>query len=142
MVRVAPSAVMRAMVGVTALLLVGACGVSAGAGSAPRGAARGTVTGRLVREGGPIGPGGKQPGEHPLPGQVRFTAAGRHPVQVTIGTSGRFSVRLLPGRYTVVGRSPDLELRGRKGWRSCSEPQHVTVRAGQVRKITVVCVVP
>ncbi len=142
MVRMLPSAVMRATVAVAAMVLVGACGAaSAGsAASAPLGGARGTVTGRLVREGGPIGPGGKQPGEHPIPGQVRFTSAGRHPVRVKVGTSGRFSVRLLPGRYAVTGSSPGLDAPGGRG--RCSEPMHVTVRAPQVRKITVACIVP
>jgi len=136
--RVVLAATVAMIVGVTGV--VAACGATASA--APHGAVRGTVTGRLVREGGPIGPGGQQPGNHPVSGQVRFVRRGHHPVRVQVGKSGRFNVRLAAGRYAVAGSSPGLDLPGRKGWHSCSEPMHVTVRAGHVTRITVACIVP
>src|SRR6516225_12322407 len=38
--------------------------------------ATGHLAGKLVMEGGPLGPGGQQPGERPMSGTVTFTAAG------------------------------------------------------------------
>jgi hypothetical protein len=109
------------------------------------GAAGGHVTGKLVRAGGPMGPGGKQPGEQPLPGTVTFTAAGHRPVSVRVGASGKFSVWLDPGRYRVAGRSPDIETvtsTGKDLEQTCSQPLSVTVRARHATAITVVCPVP
>src|SRR2546423_6352515 len=70
--------------------------------------ASGHLTGKLVMEGGPLGPGGKQPGERSMSGTVTVTSAGHHPVTVTGGSSGTFSIPLPPGRYQVSGRSPDV----------------------------------
>ena len=88
-----------------------AAGAEHASGHTAAGPARwvGHVTGRLLIEGGPIGPGGQQPGERPVPGTVTFTAAGHRPVSVGVGTSGKFSAWLPPGRYRVAGRSPDIE---------------------------------
>ena len=84
----------QAVGGVAALLLLAACaagpgqhtaagpGRDTGSGSG-RDPARGTVTGRLVREGGPLGPGGQQPGVHPIPGTIRFTT-GHHVTRITL----------------------------------------------------------
>lgn len=141
-----------------ALLLTGctaasAAGVATGhGGTGPTratghatGHAAGHVTGKLVMEGGPMGPGGKQPGERPLPGTVTFTAAGRKPVAVKAGAAGKFSAWLLPGRYRVAGRSPDVETQtgsGRAVEQTCSQPSSVTVAAGHTVAITVACIVP
>src|ERR1022692_3463371 len=68
-------------------------GQGAGSGHGPGhglGSAEGTVTGRLVREGGPLGPGGTQPAERLLPGSVQFTTAHGRSVVVQVGKSGRF----------------------------------------------------
>lgn len=125
-----------------------AAGVANGAASqSTTGPARATghVTGKLVMEGGPMGPGGKQPGERPLPGTVTFTAAGHRPVAVKAGASGKFSAWLLPGRYRVVGRSPDVETvtgSGRAAEQTCSQPSSVTVTAGHAVAVTVACIVP
>ena len=70
--------------------------------------ASGHLTGKLVMEGGPLGPGGKQPGERAMSGTVTVTSAEHHPVTVTVGSSGTFSVPLPPGRYHVSGRSPEV----------------------------------
>jgi len=107
--------------------------------------AAGHVTGRLLIEGGPIGPGGQQPGERPIPGTVTFTAAGHRPVSVGAGTSGKFSAWLPPGRYRVAGRSPDIETvttSGKTVEQTCSQPMSVTVSARDAASIAVVCVVP
>src|ERR1700742_2549024 len=56
------------------LLLTGlATGFASAAAQPP---ASGHLTGRLVMEGGPLGPGGKQPGERALSGTVAAPAAG------------------------------------------------------------------
>ncbi len=107
--------------------------------------ATGHVTGKLLIEGGPIGLGGHQPGERPIPGTVTFTAAGHRPVQVGVGTSGKFSAWLPPGRYHVAGRSPDIETvtdSGKYLEQTCSQPLSVTVSARHGAAISVVCIVP
>ena len=111
------------------------------------GAARaaGHVTGRLLIEGGPIGPGGQQPGKRPIPGTVTFTAAGHRPVSVGAGTSGKFSAWLPPGRYRVAGRSPDIETvtsSGKTVEQICSRPLSVTVSTRHAATVAVVCIVP
>jgi hypothetical protein len=109
------------------------------------GHADGHVTGKLVMEGGPMGPGGKQPGARPLPGTVTFTAAGHKPVAVKAGAAGKFSAWLRPGRYRVTGRSPDVETQtgsGRAVEQTCSQPSSVTVTADRTVAITVACIVP
>jgi hypothetical protein len=111
----------------------------------PPARATGHVTGRLLIEGGPLGPGGQQPGERPIPGTVTFTAAGHRPVQVGVGASGRFSGWLPPGRYRVAGRSPDVETvtdSGKDLEQTCSQPWSVTVSARHAAAISVICIVP
>jgi hypothetical protein len=95
-------------------------------------------------EGGPLGPGGQQPRERPLPGTVTFTAAGHHPVSVRVGAAGTFSVPLPPGRYQVSGRSPSvIEVDGGSTRElPCSQPTTATVTAGHTATVTVACVVP
>jgi hypothetical protein len=124
------------------LVLAGCASASTPATTTP---ATGLLAGRFVREGGPLGPGGQQPAEIPLRGTVTFTATGHRPVSVQVGSSGRFSVTLLPGRYQVAGRSPDIETvdpNGRQQEQACSQPLSATVTAGQTITIAVTCVVP
>ena len=124
------------------LLLTGLAAGCASAGAQPP--ASGSLAGRLVMEGGPLGPGGKQPGERAMSGTVTVTSAGHHPVTVTVGSSGTFSVPLPPGRYQVSGRSPDVtEIDGgRSRELPCSPPASAVVTAGQTATITLTCVVP
>jgi len=106
--------------------------------------ATGHLAGKLVMEGGPLGPGGQQPGERPMSGTVTFTAAGRQAVTVTVGSSGEFSVPLPAGLYQVSGRSPDImEVDGgRSRELPCSQPTSVVVTAGQTGTLTLTCIVP
>ena len=113
----------------------------------------GHVTGRLLIEGGPMGPGGQQPGERPIPGTVTLlfwppsaagTRAGHRPVAVGVGGSGKFSVWLAPGRYQVAGRSPDIitvTSSGKDEERTCGQAS-VTVTARHTASVSVVCIVP
>jgi hypothetical protein len=123
------------------LLLLVVC--TACAAAAEQQPAPGHVAGKLVMEGGPLGPGGKQPGERSISGTVTFTAAGHKTVSVTVGPSGTFSVPLPPGRYQVSGRSPHIvEVDGGKP----SEPPcglaSATVTTGQTTSVTLACIVP
>jgi hypothetical protein len=127
---------------ISGVLLTGLAAGCASAGAQPP--AAGHLRGKLVMEGGPLGPGGKQPGERPMSGTVTFTAAGHQPVTVTVGASGTFSVPLPPGRYHVSGRSSDvMEIDGgRSREMPCSQPTSAVVAAGQTATITLACVVP
>jgi len=133
-----------------ALLLTGCTAAGAAehaTGHIAAGPARATghVTGRLLIEGGPISPYGQQPGERPIPGTVTFTTAGHRPVSAGVGASGKFSAWLPPGRYQVVGRSPDIITvtdSGRDLEQTCSQPLSVTVTARHTATIAVVCIVP
>ena len=133
-----------------ALLLTGCTAASAtehATGLVHTGPARttGHVTGRLLIEGGPISPGGQQPGERPIPGTVTFRAAGHRPVAIGVGASGTFSAWLPPGRYQVSGRSPDIITvtdSGKHEVQTCSQPVSVTVSARHAATLAVVCIVP
>ena len=132
------------------LLLTGCAAAGAAehaAGHPAVGPARATghVTGRLLIEGGAMGPGGQQPGKRPIPGTVTFTAAGHRPVAVGVGASGTFSAWLPPGRYQVTGRSPDIVTvtdSGKDEVQTCSQPVSVTVSARHAATLAVVCIVP
>lgn len=130
----------QAITSAAAMLLLAGCGATAGQHSPMA-----TVTGRFVREGGPLGTGGQQPAEQPLSGTVVFTA-GRHQVTVQVGSSGTFSLRLPPGTYAVSGRSPGIVevSTGTAATREtpCSVPGSVTVTARHNTRITVTCIVP
>jgi hypothetical protein len=103
------------------------------------------VTGRLLMAGGPLGPGGQQPGHRPIPGTVAFAQAGHRTVAAQVAASGEFSLWLPPGRYWLAGRSPVIETvtgSGRAVEQTCSQPLSVTVKAEQNALVTVVCAVP
>jgi len=127
---------------ISGVLLTGLAAGCASAGAQTP--ASGHLRGKLVMEGGPMGPGGKQPGERPMSGTVTFTEAGHQPVTVKVGSSGTFSVPLPPGRYHVSGRSPDImEIDGgRSRELPCAQPTSAVVAAGQTSTITLACIVP
>jgi hypothetical protein len=128
--------------GISACLLAGLLTGCAATGAQPP--LTGHLAGRLVMEGGPMGPGGQQPAERLIPGTVTVTAAGHQPVSVKVGSSGRFSVPLPPGRYQVCGRSPSvMEVDGGKTRElPCSHSASATVTAGRTTTITLTFIVP
>jgi hypothetical protein len=135
---------LQAITGVAAMLLLAAC-AAIGQQASQDASTQGTVTGRFLREGGPLGPGGQQPGERPIPGTVQFTAAGHRLITVGVGSSGAFSVGLPAGTYHVAGRSPqimEVSSDGTQHETPCSQPLSVTVTARHTTKIAVTCVVP
>jgi hypothetical protein len=131
---------LQAVTGFAAIVLLSACAPAVAhapavvhAPVAP--AASGTVTGKLQMEGGPISPGGQQPGKRPVPGTVRFTSTRQQPVTVRVGNSGAFSVQLPPGTYAVCPRSPAAQ-------GPCAQGQRVTVTARHTTKIAFTFIVP
>jgi hypothetical protein len=138
--------ILRASAGMLAIALLAGCTAAAASQSHRQVHSRafGRVTGRFFLEGGPLGPGGQQPGKRPIGGTVTFTAAGHRPFSVRVSSSGGFTVHLPPGRYSVSGRSPRVvEVSG--GTRRvlpCSQPLRVTVSAGHAASIAVTCIVP
>jgi hypothetical protein len=134
---------LQAVTGVAAIVLLSACAPAVAqapavvhapaVAHAP--AASGTVTGKLQMEGGPISPGGQQPGKRPVPGTVRFTSMRKHPVTVRVGNSGAFSVQLPPGTYAVCSRSPAAQ-------GPCARGRRVTVMARRTTKIAFTFIVP
>jgi hypothetical protein len=72
----------------------------------------------------------------PLSGVVTFRdGATGHSANVTVGASGKFSLGLVAGTYTATGQA------GHSG-SACSAPVTVTVRAGQLTRVSVVCKAP
>jgi hypothetical protein len=129
----------QALVCLAAMLLPAACAAAPGQVHAD-----GTVTGRLVREGGPLGPGGQQPGMHPIPGTVRLTGGDHQVITVRTSSAGRFSVQLPAGRYYVADRSPAILLVGSDGIgrQTWSSAVSVTVTARHTTRVTLASIVP
>jgi hypothetical protein len=143
-----------------AVLLAG-CGIRGGPGPMPGHGASGRplvgrITGRLLLEGGPLRPGGRQPWPRPTRGVLTFTIPGHRLVRARAGRTGVFSVRLPPGRYRVSARSPSVMtlsngdavtdsgqlLSGREWERPCSFPLSVTVTARHTTRAAVICPLP
>jgi hypothetical protein len=126
---------LQVMTVVAAIAAVAGCAPALAHTSAGRGAAVGTVTGKLQMEGGPIGTNGQQPGKRPVSGSVRFTSTRHHRVTVRVGDSGRFSVQLLPGTYTACPLSAAAS-------GPCTRGRQVTVTAQHTTKIAFIFYVP
>lgn len=131
------------------LLLVTACDAEPVVGVA-RMAPAGIVTGKFVRIGGPIGPGGKTP-TVPLRGQITFTGrttfSGRRDrtFKVRVSKKGTFTIALLVGTYQVIGRTPDITGEDSSGHvkdASCRLPHKIKVTRHHTVKIRVICAVP
>jgi len=139
---------LAALAALPAALLTAGCAAGSGQAAVTGGqaAVTGRLTGKLVMEGGPLGPGGVQPGERPISGTVTFTDVRHRQVTVQVASSGRFSVGLPPGRYQVSGRSPIIETSseasGNKQELPCSSPLSATVAAGHTSAVTITCIVP
>lgn len=92
--------------------------------SGASGLAQWVVDGTFETEGGSA---------QPLSGVVTFrdrTTA--HTVNVTVGASGKFSLGLVAGTYTATGQIKHSDS-------PCSAPVTVTVRAGQLTRVSLVC---
>jgi hypothetical protein len=92
--------------------------------SGASGLAQWVVDGTFEAEGGSA---------QPLSGVVTFrdrTTA--HTVNVTVGPSGKFSLGLVAGTYTATGQIKHSDS-------PCSAPVTVTVRAGQLTRVSLVC---
>jgi hypothetical protein len=152
---------LTAPAGAVAVLLLTACGGTTGTGAngtgpvttdtvttgtaTTTGTGTTTVTGRFLIEGGPVRPGGGQPGERPLRGTVTFTTAGERTVSFPVGRSGAFSVALAPGTYHVSGRSPEImevSSGGAQHETVCSRPLTVHVTGQHALQVAVTCIVP
>ena len=103
----------------------------------------GTVTGKFIRVGGPLGPGGTTP-TVPLRGQIKFTAAHHLTFKVHVGKKGTFKI-LPTGAYKVVGRTPDITGEDSSGHvkdASCQLPHKIKVTRNHTVRIRVICAVP
>jgi hypothetical protein len=127
----------------TGVLLAGA-GIMAAAcgGAVPRGTA--TVEGTFEGVGGPaiVENGTTQTPVFPLSGTVTFTDTAGHGTPFAIGVTGRFSVRLAAGTYSVSGRTPAISEVSNDGTSRpipCSLPQSIQVRPMETMRIAVIC---
>jgi hypothetical protein len=142
----------RHITGVVVALPLAACAASAPAVShralavsrgTPAPSLRGRVTGTLWLEGGPMRPGGQQPGKRPTAGTIQFARGGRRLISSRAGHSGAFSIRLQAGTYHVSGGSPRVTAGNGTGRQTpCSRPVTVTVTPGHTVHISLVCIVP
>lgn len=82
--------------------------------------ANGTITGILEAVGGPAGTANR-----PLSGSVTASGSG-HTYSSSVGTAGRYSLRVPAGVYSVVGRSPQYQ----GGAAGCQAANPVAVSAG------------
>ena len=86
----------------------------------------GTLTGHLLRVGGP------SPGK-PIALSGTVTVQGPSGSQdVIVDSSGRYTVSVSPGTYSVVGHSPQVSL-------ACPGEGKVHVRAGATAKLDAIC---
>ena len=108
----------------------------------------GTVAGTFQGEAGPVSASGSAAsGPWPLSGMVRFKTASGQTVEVKVGASGKFSVRLPPGTYSVEGVTSQMGSVDPHS--SISQPpceiqnlDSTRVRAGQTDRITLICYGP
>jgi hypothetical protein len=122
-VTTSPSAATATATGASGTATPGAgIGGLSGVGSA--GPAQWVVHGTFETEGGSA---------QPLSGVVTFhDSTTGWTVNVTVGASGTFSTGLIAGTYTATGQT------GNSG-APCSAPVAVTVHAGQVTQVSLVC---
>jgi hypothetical protein len=131
---------------ITALALTG-CATTAATSSGKAPAAVSSATAAGARPGGSVGHGSsglaqwvvngtfETEGGHaqPLSGVVTFRdSTTGHTVNVTVGTSGKFSLGLVAGIYTATGQTGHSDSQ-------CSAPVTVTVQAGQLTRVSLVC---
>lgn len=116
---------------VAGLVAAGATsGCSPGAGPVGSAPQSGIVQGHLYGVGGPA-PGTRRA----WTGTVSFDGGGTH-ADVAVKDDGSYSIALGPGRYSVVGTSPNYE-DGRSACRPASDGVEVT--AGSTATVDVLC---
>ena len=96
-----------------------------------------TVTGTLVRVGGPATQSGPPP-PLPLPGTIVARNAAGQQFTATAGNDGRFELSLPPGRYRLTGHSPQVWVNNQQMLCSAQDAIQVTKRR-PLRNIWVVC---
>jgi hypothetical protein len=96
-----------------------------------------TVTGMLVRVGGPATQSGPPP-PLPLPGTIVARNAAGQQFTATAGDDGRFELSLPPGRYRLTGHSPQVWINNQQMPCSAQDAIQVTKRR-PVRKVWVIC---
>lgn len=102
---------------------------------------RQTVTGLLIRVGGPVTLNHQQ-NQLPLPGTVvAQNVAGGGLFTATTGKNGRFQLSLPPGTYRLTGHSPQVMGNDQQELCSAGRTVHVTSRR-PAHNIWVVCSVP
>jgi hypothetical protein len=119
---------------------VAAAGISILAGCGGQPAYGQTVTGMLVRVGGPAPPAGPPP---PLPLQGRVVArnAAGQQFTATTGKDGRFQLSLPPGTYRLTGQSPQVMVNGKQMLCTAEGTVHL-ISHRSLRNIWVVCSIP
>jgi hypothetical protein len=103
------------------------------------------VQGTFEMLGGPMRPGQSGPSVRPLAGTVTFRDSHGHTVGVTVGPSGRFTVDLRAGKYTVIAETRQIEQQNPDGSYSSTpivQPVTVTAAAGGPARVSIVCYVP
>ena len=99
-------------------------GVSGLSGGGPGGPAQWVVDGTFETVGSPA---------QPLSGVITFhDSTTGQTATVTVGASGKFSLGLIAGTYTATGQT-------KKDFSPCSAPVTVTVRAGQLTRVSLSC---
>jgi hypothetical protein len=123
---------------VCAALLLACCSSASPAGRATP--PDGTITGRILIEGGPPG----LPVVRPVAGTVEFTRGhGQVTATATAGPAGTFSASLPAGTYQVSARSPHLlEGTGGVSHQSPFGQTTVTVTARHATRVTLTAIVP
>ena len=136
--------VAAAVASAAALAVVGVAAVSTAPPTRPV-PPSGTVTGRLLVEGGPINiRSGRQPGKPPIPGTIRFTSTRRGTVTARAGSSGTFTARLPAGTYHVSFRTPRILEVSSNGTshQTWSSQSTVTVTPRHTTRIILMSIVP
>jgi hypothetical protein len=100
----------------------------------------GTIVGAFRIVGGPMQLNGSTP-NRPLRGTMAahlHTANGKVVATTVVPPSGRFSLDIAPGRYLLIGSTPQVHGRGP----GCPASHPMTVAAGQTVRLHVDCDVP
>jgi hypothetical protein len=117
-----------------------AAGISVLTGCSGQSGPRQTVTGLLIRVGGPVTASHPQ-NRLPLPGTVVARNAAGGQFTTTTGKNGRFQLSLAPGTYRLTGHSPQVMVDNHQEMCFAARAVHVTMRE-PLHSIWVVCSIP